>query len=140
MHGPTGTTPGEISARSLSLSAHLCLLWATRVLESDQAQRIGPFSSCIIAFSDDTGKNMCEISTMLTRPGCSSPRKMIENRYPHVLTLTTNYRTALRIKKCPSYVSIGGNSPLVCTYVRKHQGKTITEFSPLFKQHRKQVL
>ena len=36
MHGPTGTTPGELAARSLSLWVHMCLPCITGVLEPDQ--------------------------------------------------------------------------------------------------------
>ncbi len=37
MHGPTGTTPGELAARSLSLRARMFLPCITWVLKPDQA-------------------------------------------------------------------------------------------------------
>jgi hypothetical protein len=44
MHGPTGTTPGELAARSLSLCAHICIPCITGVLEPDQISMIGAAS------------------------------------------------------------------------------------------------
>jgi hypothetical protein len=40
MHGPTGTTPGELAARSLSLCERMCLPFITGVLELGQTKAL----------------------------------------------------------------------------------------------------